>query len=79
MGAKVITFETKDIRVKCSLNIGFSDIKFPYAYGEENIYFKFHQRYIPIQEYDTSTEQNDYEFLHKKDDKLKIKWKRRHY
>ena len=41
---KVLTFETNDIIVKYSLDLGFKDIKFPYAHGEELIYFIFHQK-----------------------------------
>ena len=42
VGQKVITFETSDIIVKYSLDLGFNDFIFPYAYGEENIYFLLH-------------------------------------
>ena len=38
-GEKVITFETNDIIVKQSLDIGFNNINFPNAYVEENFYF----------------------------------------
>ena len=31
--------ETNKVIVNYSLDIGFNDITFPYAYGEENIYF----------------------------------------
>ena len=37
VGEKVITFETNDIIVKYSSKLGFNDIKYPYAYGEEII------------------------------------------
>ena len=40
---KVITFETNDIIVKYSVDLGFNVIEIPYAYGEANIYFKLHQ------------------------------------
>ena len=71
VGEKVISFETNDIIVKYSLHLGFDDIKFPYAYGEENIYLMLDRKYLPIQEYKTSTEKkNDYRFLYKKDDEL---------
>ena len=49
VGGKLTTFETNDIIVEYSLDIGFNVIKNPYAYGEENIYFMFHQKYIPLQ------------------------------
>ena len=44
VGEKLITFETNDTILKCSLDIGSDDIKFPYAYGEENIYFMLLQK-----------------------------------
>ena len=49
VGEKVLTFETNDIIVKYSSEISFNDVKFPYAYGNEKIYFMLHQKYIPIQ------------------------------
>ena len=55
VGEKVLTFETNDIIVKYSSEIGFNDVKFPFAYGNENIYFMLHQKCIPIQEYEAST------------------------
>ena len=73
VGEKVITFETNDIIVKYSSKLGFSEIKYPYAYGEENIYFMLHQKYIPIQEYENSTEKDEYKTLYKKDVELKGK------
>ena len=39
VGEKVFSFETNDIIVNYSLDLGFTDIKFPYAYVEENVYF----------------------------------------
>ena len=30
-----------------------------------------HQKYIPIQEYETSTVKNEYQYLYQKDEKLK--------
>ena len=53
---KAVTFETNHIIVKTSLHLGFNDIKFPYAYGEEKIYFMLHQKYLSIQEYENSRE-----------------------
>ena len=56
VGEKVFTFETNDIIVKDSLDLGFDDIRFSYAYSEENIYFMLQQKNIPILEYEKSTE-----------------------
>ena len=71
VGEKVFTFEANDIIVKYSLDVSFNVNKFPYAYGEENIYFMLHQNYIPIREFKTSTEKNEYQYLYKKDDELR--------
>ena len=71
VGEKVITFETNDIIVQYNSEHGYNDIKYPYAYGEENIYFMLHQKNIPIQEYEKSTEKSEYKYLYKKDEELK--------
>ena len=71
VGEKVISFETIDKIVKFSSEFSFDDVKFPYAYGNENIYFMLHQKYIPLQEYENSTVKNEYQFLYKKDEVLK--------
>ena len=70
-GEKVFTFETNDIIVKNSSELGHNDIKYPYAYGEENIYFMLHQKYFPFQEYKNSTLKNEHEYLYDKDDDIK--------
>ena len=57
--------------MKRSSELGYNDIKYPYAHGEEKIYFMLHQKYIPIQEYENSTEKNEYHYLYKKDVELK--------
>ena len=61
VGEKVFTFETNDVIVKNSLGNGFNDIKFPYVYGGENIYYILHQKHLPVQEYETSALKNEYE------------------
>ena len=61
MGEKIFSFETNDEIVKYSSELGFNDIKFPFAYGEENIYFMLHQKHISIQEYESSTEKAEYQ------------------
>ena len=71
VGEKLFSFETKDGIVKYSSQLGFNDIKFPFAHGKENIYFMLRQKYIPIQEFKNSTVKNEYPFLYKKDEDLK--------
>ena len=56
VGERSVTFETIDKIVNSSSDLGFSDIKIPFAYGEENIYIMLHQEYILSQEYENSTE-----------------------
>ena len=66
MGKKFFSFETDDEIVKCSSEHGYIDIKYPYAYGEENIYFMLHRNSIHLQEYENSTMKNEYQSLKKK-------------
>ena len=71
VGEKLFSFETNDEIEKYFSEHGFNDLKFPFAYGKENIYFMLHQKYIPIQEYENSTMKNEYQYLYKKDEELK--------
>ena len=71
VGDKLFSFETNDEIVKYSSEHGFNDVKFPFAYGKENIYFTLYQKYIPLQEYENSTVKNEYQYLYKKDEELK--------
>ena len=71
MGKNLISFETNDEIVHYSSEHGFDDVKFPFAHGKENIYFMVHQNYIPLQEYENSAVNNEYQYLYKKDDVLK--------
>ena len=50
VGEIVLTFQTNEIIVKYSSELDFNDVKNPFGYGEENIYFMLHQKYTPIQE-----------------------------
>ena len=71
VGQNLFSFETNDEIVKYSSDYGFNDVKFPFAHGKENIYFMLHQKYISIQEYEFSTEKDEYQYLYKKDEVLK--------
>ena len=71
VGKKLFSFETNDEIVEYSSEHGFNDVKFPFAYGKENIYFMLHQKYIPLQEYENSTMKSEYQYLYKKDEELK--------
>ena len=59
VGDKVFSFETKDIKVKFSLDLGFHDNKYSFSYGEENIYFMLHQKKI-------QWEKDEYQYLYQK-------------
>ena len=53
------------------LKLGCNDVKYTYAYGDENIYFILHEKYIPIQEYESSTPKNENRYLYYKDVEVK--------
>ena len=71
VGEKVLTFETNDEFVNYPSEHGFNDVKIPFAHGRENIYFMLHQKYIPLQQYESSRVKHEYQYLYKKDDVLK--------
>ena len=71
VGERLLSFETYDEFVKYSSEHGFNDVKFPFAYAKENIYFKFHQKFIPLQEYGNSRVKKEYQYLYNKDEELK--------
>ena len=55
VGENLVTFETNDKEVIYSSDPSFNDNNYPFAYGEKKIYFMLLWKYIPIQEYSTST------------------------
>ena len=69
VGEKLFSFETND-EIERSSEHGYNDIKFTFAYGEENIHFMLHQKYIPLQEYKNSTMKNEYLYLYKKNEEI---------
>ena len=71
VGEKVISFRTDNKVVNYSSNLGFNDIKYIFAYSEKNIYNMLHQKVIPIQEYENSTQKDEYKHLYIKDCELK--------
>ena len=66
VGENLFSFETNDKIVRYSSKLGCNDVNYQYAYGEENIYFMCYQKYIPIQEYKTSTEKTSISICIKK-------------
>ena len=79
VGKNLFSFETDYEIVKYSSEHGHNDIKYPFARAKENIYFMSHQKYIPIQEYENSTEKNEYQYLYKKRWRIKRWWRRERY
>ena len=71
VGEKLFSFETNDEIVEYSSKHGYNDINYPFARGNENIYFMLHRKYLPLQECENSTMKNEYQFLYKKDGELK--------
>ena len=45
---KVVSFKSNDNIITYCLKLGYNDIKYPYAYGDQNIYFMLHQKYVTI-------------------------------
>ena len=71
VGENIFIFETNDEIDGYAVEHGFSDVKYPFAHGKENIYFMLHQKYIPLQEYENSTMKNEYQYLYKKNEELR--------
>ena len=63
VGENLVSFETINTILKHSSELGLNNTKYAFAYGEENIYFVLHQKFIPIQEYETSTEKKGVSLL----------------
>ena len=70
VGEKLFSFETNDEIIEYSSELGFNDVKFPFAHGNENIYFMLHRKFVPLQEHENSIVKNEYQYLYKKDEVL---------
>ena len=71
VGDKIFTFKTHDEITQYYSEQGFNGIKYSFAFGNENIYYKSHQKYIPINECQSSMIKDPYQYLYKKDFQLK--------
>ena len=71
VGDKVVSFETNDKLKICSSKLDSNDVKYPNAYGGEKIYFMLHRKYILIQEFESATENDEYQYIYEKTDELK--------
>ena len=63
VGNKVFNFETSDKILKYSSKIGYNDVKYPYAYGKEDIYLMLHKNCITFAECEKSTPKGEYQCL----------------
>ena len=70
MGERLFSFETNDEIVDYFSEHGYNDIKYPFAHGAENLHFMLHQKHIPMQEYENSTEKSEYQYLYKKNEEI---------
>ena len=70
VGENLFSFETNDEIVDYFTEHVSKDVKYPFAYSKENIYFMLYQKYIPIQEYQNSTMKNEYQYLYKKNEEI---------
>ena len=71
VGDKVVSFETNGQLKIYSSKLGSNDVKYPNAFREKKIYFMLHQKYILNQEFESSTENDEYQYLYEKTDELK--------
>ena len=71
IGENLISVETKEKIVNYSSDLCLNDIKYAFAYSEENFYLMLHRKYIPIQEYATSKKKDESHYFYEKDDETK--------
>ena len=67
----VFTFETVDDIDEYFSETGNNDVKYPFALGNENIYYMAHQKIITVEEFKTSKMFDEYQYLYKKGTELK--------
>ena len=65
VGECIYTFTTNSNITKYGFYYGFNDIKFPYAYDQENIYYMLDKKYEPINQYKKSTFKDEYSYLYR--------------
>ena len=68
---RIFSFETDDEVTEFFSEDGHNDVKSPFALSNENNYYMLYQKYIPIEEYQNTIEEGEYQFLYKKDSELK--------
>ena len=71
VGERIFSFETDDEITEYFSEDGHNDVKYPFALSNENIYYMLYQKYIPIEEYQNTIEEGEYQYLYKKDSELK--------
>ena len=71
VGERIFSFETDDEITESFSEDGHKDVKYPFALSNENIYYMLYQKFIPVEEYQNTTEEGEYQYLYKKDSELK--------
>ena len=71
VGERIFSLETDDEITEYFSEDGHIDVKYPFALSNENICYMLYQKYIPIEEYQNTIEEGEYQYLYKKDSKLK--------
>ena len=66
VGERIFSFETNDEITEYFSKDGHNDVKYPFALSNENFYYLLYQKYIPIEEYQNTIGEGEYQYLYKK-------------
>ena len=64
VGDRIFSFETDDEITKYFSEDGHNDVKYPFALSNENIFYMLYQKCIPIEEYQNTLEEGQYQYLY---------------
>ena len=70
VGERIFSFKTDDEITEYFSEDGHNDVKYPFALSNENIYYMLHQKFIPIEEYQKTIEEGEYQYLYKKNEEI---------
>ena len=70
VGERIFSFQTNDEITEYFSEDGYNDVKYPFALSNENIYYLLYQKYIPVEEYQNTIEQSEYQHLYKKNEEI---------
>ena len=65
VGDDIFTFSSTSNIVNYGFEYGYNDIKYPFAYDEDNIYYMIEQKYESLEKYKKSTIKNEYDYLYR--------------